>query len=616
MSFDDMTRTAVQALWNHMPDQPYNWSNRASVIGRTPRQVTPLDIPEAWVAPQLRRLIRPFAQQRSGIPNSGPELEIIERGQYQLVQAEDLRAERFPNTYLCRTCGQFTNVRLGDDAPACRGGHGTMTQFQFAEVHNCGLLRELRPPQCVNGCRSPMQLHNWRALSVAQWFWRCARCGIRSDSGLIRYCNECRTGRTQVQRVPQQSVYYPQHLTVLNPPTRTNYGTLVGDDVRAAAVGQLIGAVPSGLDALRAAAGNGPGDALAQVLATCKALGLSPGDPMYEELVAKARQAGSGVGSWRDAVNTLSLTPEQLEVVGDEALALALAADASPLTVDDLIANPPTPGLVPMYQQYRALFDRYHLSDVTLLRELPVAHIVAGYTRISSHAVQRARGGDRTTWFKFFPDPKSGRYPMYGKRTETEGLLVRIDPLEVIRWLVGSGVVPDPGAATPDEAHRWLLGVCEPVVDVFNPPDHRITAAVLGLVHSMAHRFMKALAARCGLNADSLAEYLFPSAAAFLIYANTRSEFVLGGIEHVFRFDLADALAELDADPRCVFDPPCRRSFGGACAACLHTGEVACERFNTVLDRNLLFGTLPPIADAPTPSPAAGEVTWRGFWTP
>jgi hypothetical protein len=203
---------------------------------------------------------------------------------------------------------------------------------------------------------------------------------------------------------------------------------------------------------------------------------------------------------------------------------------------------------------------------------------------------------------------------MYGTRGETEGLLVRIDPLEAIRWLADSGIVPAPDAATADEARRWLLGVCEPVIDVFNPPDHRITAAVLGLVHSMAHRFMKALAARCGLNAESLAEYLFPSAAAFLIYANTRSEFVLGGVEHVFRFDLGDALAELDADPRCVFDPPCRRSFGGACAACLHTSEVACERFNTVLDRNLLFGTLPPINGASASAP--GEVIWRGFWTP
>ena len=614
MSFEEITRSAAQALWNYLPDQPYNWGNRASVIGQTPRQVTPLNIPEVWVAPQLRRLIRPFAQQRSGISNSGPELEIIEREQYQLVQAEDLRAERFPNTYLCRVCGRFTTVRPGDDPPACPARHGTMMQFQFAEVHNCGLLRELRPPRCANGCRAPMQLLNWRALSVPQWFWRCSRCGARSDSGLIRYCNECRSGQTLVQRVPQTSVYYPQQLTVLNPPTRTAYGTLVGDAIRAASVGQLIGAVPAGLDALRTAAGAEPGDALTQVLETCKALGLSPGDPMYEQLVAKARDTGSGAGNWRDEVDALGLSPERLEVVGDEALALALAADASPLTVDDLIANPPAPALVPVYNGYRALFSRYHLADVVLLRELPVAHIVAGYTRVSSHAVQRTRTGDRTTWFKFFPDPKSGRYPMYGTRGETEGLLVRIDPVEVVRWLVDSGVVPDPEATTASTARRWLLGVCEPVVDAFNPPDHRITAAVLGLVHSMAHRFMKALAVRCGLNADSLAEYLFPSAAAFLIYANTRSEFVLGGIEHVFRFYLGDALSELDADPRCVFDPPCRRSFGGACAACLHASEVACERFNTVLDRNLLFGTLPPVNGASAPAP--GEVTWRAFWTP
>ena len=347
MSFEEITRSAAQALWNHLPDQPYNWGNRASVVGQTPRQVTPLDIPEAWVAPQLRRLIRPFAQQRSRIPNSGPELEIIEREQYQLVQAEDLRAERFPNTYLCRVCGQFTTVRLGEDPPACPARHGTMTQFQFAEVHNCGLLRQLKPPACANGCHAPMKLLNWQALSVAQWFWRCSRCDARSDSGVIRYCDECRSGRTIVQRVPQTSVYYPQQLTVLNPPTRATYGGLVGDGIRAASVGQLVGAVPPGLDGLRSAAGAAPSDALTQVLETCKALGLEPGDPMYEQLVAKARAAGSGTGSWRDDVDGLGLSPEHLEVVGDEALALALAAGASPLTIDDLIANPPTPALVP-----------------------------------------------------------------------------------------------------------------------------------------------------------------------------------------------------------------------------------------------------------------------------
>lgn len=161
-------------------------------------------------------------------------------------------------------------------------------------------------------------------------------------------------------------------------------------------------------------------------------------------------------------------------------------------------------------------------------------------------------------------------------------------------------------------SQRWLFQVTEPVTDVFTAPENRISRAVLGLTHSIAHRAMKSLAARCGLNVDSLAEYLFPSNGAFLIYANTRSEFILGGLEHVFRYDLADAMSEFDAESRCVFDPPCRHSFGGSCAACLYVSEIACARFNTVLDRNLLFGTLPPAVGVPVD----GVVQWRGYWTP
>ncbi|GHJ11268.1 hypothetical protein TPA0907_56350 [Micromonospora humidisoli] len=612
MSYDEMNRTAVQSLWNHMPHQPYGWHDGTAVVGMAPRQVSTLDIPEAWVAPQLRRLIRPFAQLRSQGANPGPELEIVDREQYRLVQAEDLRAERFPNTFICTTCGHFTRIRPGDDAPACPARHGTLIQFQFAEMHNCGFLAELRPPPCARGCHAPQQLHNWRRLSLAQWIWRCSGCKDRSDQGVIRFCVQCRGGRITVQRVPQTSAHYPKALTVLNPPTRATYVALAGDDVRAAAVGQLIGVVDPGITALQSAVG-AEDDALAKVQEMSKALGLSLDDPMLVPLLEKARQSDVEGGTWRAQVEGLGLSPETLEVVGDEALALTLAGAAAPLTVDDLEVNPPAPSLLPTYQRYRQLFDRHHLADVTLLRELPVAYVVAGYTRLSPQALQRTRSGDRTTWFNFFDPDKSGKHPMYGKRSDTEGLLVQIDPLQIVRWLVDSGVVLEAGVTDEGGARRWLLGACEPVVDAFNAPGHRITAAVLGLVHSMSHRFMKALAVRCGLHADSLAEYLFPSAGAFLIYANTRSEFTLGGIEHVFRFDLADALEELDSDPRCVFDPPCRRSFGGACAACLHTSEVACERFNTVLDRNMLFGTLPAPAGW---TPAASDgVTWRGFWT-
>src|SRR5687767_2418322 len=98
MTLAELNRSSMQALWNHLPMQPFNWETKAAVIGRTPRQVSDLDIAEDWVKPALRTLIRPFAEAASGIPGTGPQLDIINRNQFRLVQADDLRAERFPNT--------------------------------------------------------------------------------------------------------------------------------------------------------------------------------------------------------------------------------------------------------------------------------------------------------------------------------------------------------------------------------------------------------------------------------------------------------------------------------------------------------------------------------------
>jgi hypothetical protein len=612
MSIEELSRSNVKALWNHMPDQPYNWGARASVVGQTPRHTSVLDIPEGWVATLLRRLILPFAEATSGIPGSGPELEIVDGLQFQLVKAEDLQAVRFPNTFLCSTCSLFRSVKAGDPPPAC-DGHGVMKQFSFVEVHQCGHLAELIPPPCANNCRAPMRLLNTRQLKTRQWYWQCIRCSTRSTRPLARSCTTCGSGRVHPIRVPQTSAYYPQQITVLNPPTRDAYAALAHPDVHAAAVAQALGVLPAGVDALRRAGQAGDTDAVAQVEQMAAMMGWKPGDALYEANLAAARAKASAAPAWRQHVDDLGLSPEHLDMLGEECRQLSLVTDAASLSVDDLVVTGASTPLAPMYAGYRGLFSSYGLADITLLRQLPVAFVVAGYTRESNRAITVNRNGDRTpTRFKFFPTAKSGHFPMYGVRTETEGLLVNLDPLCVVSWLVSSGVVADPQVSTDGEARKWLFQVMDPVTDLFTAPDNRITEAVLGLTHSVSHRMMKALAARCGLNVDSLAEYLFPSNAAFLVYANTRSEFILGGLEHVFRYDLPDALSELDAETRCVFDPPCRHVFGGACAACLHVSEVACCRFNTVLDRNLLFGSVAnPAAAVP-----GGGVMWQPFWTP
>lgn len=622
MTLAELNRTSMQALWNHLPRQPYNWETKASVVGLSPRQVSALDIAEDWVKPQLRRLIRPFAEAISGIPNGGPELDVVDRGQFALVQADDLRAERFPNTFLCQICAAFVRPSSIGSPPTCPNGHGPMRQFSFVEVHTCGEMRPLTPPRCGNGCRAQMALVNTRSLSQGVWAWRCGRCGTDAG-GVLRWC-ACGGGRFAVSRVPQTTAFYPQQITVLNPPTRSGHGALAGPLTRQAAIAQSIGSLPPGQTALMRAVSSGGATATDKAREALEALNLKPGDPMYDQLMATAAATGTASPGWQSDVDALGLSPETLEVLGDECLQLSLTAGAAPLAIADLAADAAGTSLQPFYASYAPLLAKYKFSDVTLLRQLPIAFIVAGYTRLSARSTRTTKTQTVPVKFNFFPDPKSGKFPMYGIRSETEGLLFRVDQLEVVKWLVASGVVADPRVATREEAQKWLMQVMDPVVDIFNKPDSRITEAVLGLIHSMSHRTMKSLAARSGLNVDSLAEYLFPSSCSFVIYANTRSQFTLGGIEHVFRFDLADALSELDAETRCMFDPPCRRSFGGACVACLHVSEIACQRFNSVLDRNLLYGELPqstlstgaaaPTAAAAPPVASGAGVAWTAFW--
>lgn len=391
MVFEQLNRSNIQALWRYMPCQPYNWSSKGSVIGTSPRQVTALDVPEGWVAPQLRRLLLPFSN--TGQPGSGAELNAIDRRQFSLVKAEDLRAERFPNTFMCRVCGMFRTIRTSETAPNCpTSGHGKMGQFSWCEVHECGHLKEIEPPRCASGCRVPMRLHNTRELQTSRWYWTCSRCATRSDQPIVRWCSTCRDGMAKAMRVPQAAAYYPQQITVINPPTRDDYGALSHDNVYAAAVAQSLGVLPPGAEGLRRAGGAAAtGGALQQAQEMAATLGVKPGDDLYDQLIAKATKQEGSAPAWEAEVEALGRDPETIEAFGEESRQLGLAWDAEPLTVQNLLDGDAGTELEPFYQQYLKQFAHYGFADITLLRELPIAYIVAGYTRVNGKAVATTR---------------------------------------------------------------------------------------------------------------------------------------------------------------------------------------------------------------------------------
>lgn len=166
--------------------------------------------------------------------------------------------------------------------------------------------------------------------------------------------------------------------------------------------------------------------------------------------------------------------------------------------------------------------------------------------------------------------------------------LFRLDPLAVHRHLVTLGHAL-PTADTRRDARIALLQNME----IPWPTQERYQAIdgdLLTLIHSYAHRTVRRLAAFAGIERDGLAEYLVPQHLCFIVYAASRGDFVLGGLQAVFETSLNRFLDDfLNGKSRCPLDPGCR-SGGGACMGCLHLGEPSCRWFNRFLDRSSLFG--------------------------
>jgi hypothetical protein len=618
MTTDRLQRSPNQALYRYMPEQPYSWATsryRGGAIGTNPNATKDLDVSEEWLKPALLQLIEPFAV--NGLPTSTALRDLIDKEQYRLVTPLDLRATRFPNTFHCPRCDFFRRVdatRSPGTCPNSKCHQIELQQFNWVYAHTCGEIAEITTPvnPCRNGHRNRWRLTDWKQRG-SRWVWRCL-CGETDPRSVATmWCRSCSGGQMTLRRSSSQDLHHAQQIIVLNPPTRTEHASLASEYLPKAAVAQVLGILDRGKDGLRKAgliADSDSEDLIQQIGAR---LGLDADDPMLGALVAKARGAKDTSAPWLAQVDSLGLDGDRLETAGQECLQLALALDADPLDLTELKATEPV-GRHPEIDRVAAqLSQPFGIASVTLLRKLPIASVVAGYTRIGRQAMTETKRGSQPVGFRFFPTLKETRIPMYGVRTETEGLMFHLDPRLIIRWLVRNGLIADPVPAKADQARRWLLQNLDPVTNVFDPPAGQVTRAVVTLVHSASHRMMKSLAARCGLNIDSLAEHLFPLAGAFLVYANKRSQFTLGGLEYVFRHDLADALTELTAETRCLFDPVCRDR-ETACAACLFLSEISCARFNSALSRKVLFGG----PESLVPS-AAGKFegrAWTGFWIP
>lgn len=470
----------------------------------------------------------------------------------------------FPTNYRCRKCGR---IERRDDE-SCRCGGTSWRQLQFVAYHHCGKVDTPWIPRCRE--HRQVRVDFPRTTRITDLEFECPECGKLISRGFPFQPCECGDGNVRYHVHKAAGVFTPHSTVVVNPPSRQEAARFSSE----AAMRQVLGWAVNGMVESEPLAGR---PTVTSLTAELIARGFS--EETVRRMVEVAAREEPSTMRVEDPLDRLQLGAQEGRDAADAALRLAYAVAGGRRLIAELGRGMDASARERFEQSYPDAIQRAGLESVELLDDFPVLTAVYGYTRDS--------GSERSV---LRPFPGRGHtIRAYGHLAHTEALLFRLDPLRVAEWLWARKLLarrPD----TPVDARIEILNTAR----IPNPGDAQDRRSpgteVLTLVHSYAHRVMRRIAAFTGIDRDSLAEYLVPQHLVFIVFAATRGDFVLGGLQALFEHDLHVALDDVVAgEHRCPLDPGCAKH-GAACVACLHVGEPACRYFNGFLSRDVLFG--------------------------
>ena len=246
-------------------------------------------------------------------------------------------------------------------------------------------------------------------------------------------------------------------------------------------------------------------------------------------------------------------------------------------------------------EEYYHLAEKYGFSFIQASDKIPFLQCAYGYTR--EFMDNASAPGDKPVVLMGFPDESPERKNVYATKLKTEGVLFELDRKKILKWLVKNQII-DESVLPVDmndetEVKAWFINNID--ADSIEPfsllsDEDPITYYVYRLIHTISHTLIISAAETCGLDKNSISEYIFPAIPATFIYCQNTQGFNMGALFSIFEmyFDKWIEGAQGVAS-ECIFDPICVEH-EAACAGCIYTNEISCQHFNHDLDRTLLIG--------------------------
>jgi hypothetical protein len=513
-----------------------------------------------------------------------------EEDNYEIVKPEAVISQVFPLVFRCKKCKKvhdYSNDRdelRGSNGVSCERDNcdGKLTQIHHVMVcGNCSEIQNLYVPYCNDHGRQYIQLDD-RPDRYANFKWVCKICDETVREGVWGKCFNCDSNMEPT--VHRASKAYRVHSLKR---VDIDYHYSIDPDSQESreksdvALGAYFGVFDH------------PHETIGDIMSLGGRESTKEEDLMEEEelgeeeIEALKRRAPNFFKDDNEKRNIIE-TSQSLQEDNGQMISQNLMNYL--LTLEEIDIETLAESNVSVDESARDMMENRGIEEIRLTSELPILTAVYGYHRTFDDPENDDYPQMRA--FPWLSSENDRKRPVYAKNTETEAVFVTLDPERVAEWLQENDLIDE---EIEDKGREELKALIYNKMESIEPYDtvneySEVSVYVHRLLHTMSHQLMKSGSLLSGLEETSLAEFLFPEALTFAIYANQSQSYTAGGLYTLVDRDLDRWLKNAYREGQyCIYDPVCSNQ-GGSCHACTHIGEVGCQYFNQNLSRATLFG--------------------------
>lgn len=529
-----------------------------------------------------------------------------EWAEYKVGVPDRVSFAPFPDIVECSKCRHITTLEfLSSQGPrkqvACINcGEGRYRQLPYATLHNCGKLTSIPVVACPTHGKDHMTFIDTGRFVTA--FWKCSICG--QTRGMPRYQCQCNYSRKfehasdykknmQYVRTNDTSVFYSHTIPLVNLPE--NLITSIQNDSRA--TGLILSRIYGLLDKSvfkvaedRASTANQP-TMNAQARALVEQILKTNPDSIEAKQLANlysgpVRLMGDDVIDEIEAhLPGISQHPPSQSIIEHVAIIDGLDIITPEIAHSSSLERNDQTGAYDFEEGYRFARETLGFKWIGCITDFPIALVSVGYSRGGKLPGEALLNPFRSNRYD------SAKVPLYTITSNTEGIMIQLDPQRVISWLLNNSLAVGETPKSEFEAWVWLKKYLPGLSEfrgLTNAPENLTVAekAVLTLLHTISHLLMKQIE-WSGFDPESVSEYILPETISLVIHSNNYSSFTIGGLVTLYEQRLHGWLRDTyNAAFNCVYNPICEDE-GGSCAGCLHR-QYNCEGFNSFLSRAVL----------------------------